>query len=468
MFTKLRHYTTIGFALILVVGLMACQPETPASNANPSTPDQTTASQPSQETERVVLAEGQVVPLEYNNLSFQTGGRVANILVEEGDEVAAGDPLIQLEPRDFELTLAQAEARLASAQGGVMAASAAQASAEARLTTAELAVTSAEAQLALVQAGPRPEQVEAAEKSLAAAQAGVGQAAGSRDAALNISNAQIEAARAQVAAAQADYQAIQDGYDTIIDTCFTDQDGNEICPLLGPTEENARFQLQAANLNLQAAQAGLDQLLAGPTAAQRSAAGGAVSVAIANREGAEAQLALILAGATPEQIRQAEVGVDQARLGIAQAEAAVTQAQAAVTQAQAVVTTAEAGVAAAQAALDRLTLTAVFDGTVARIDIGVGEIASPAVPVVTVADFSAWLVETTDLTELDVANVTEGANVTIELDAIPNETLNGTVTQVATVASLSQGDIVYAVEIELAPAPNLPIRWGMTAFVTVE
>lgn len=459
-------------SILLLAGalvLVACQPQSasePAATAAESV-NNTTALQ-DEPTSRGVLAEGELVPLQFATLSFQTGGRVAAILVEEGDEVQAGDPLIQLDATDLELALAQAEARLNSAQGSLNAANAQLASAQARVTTAELAVTSAEASLDLVLAGPRPEEIEALEKNIAAAEASVAQAAGNRDAALNISDAQIEAARAQVAAAQADYEALADGYETIITTCFTGPDGNEVCPLLGPVEENTRFQLEAAELNLQAAQATLNQLLAGPTAGQRSAASGGVAIAVANQAAAQAQLELLLAGATPEQIRQAEVAVDQARLGITQAEVAVTQAEAGVTQAEAAVATAQVGVDVAQAALDRMTLSAPYAGTVARITIDEGEIVSLGVPVLTLADFSSWLVVTTDLTELDVANVTNGAPVDVQFDAIPDETVNGTVTNIARKSSLSQGDIVYEVEIELESVTDLPLRWGMTAFVDVK
>lgn len=446
---------------VLGLFLMACQP-TAAPVA------QTDTDEPAAPVAGGVLAEGRIVPLQFTNLAFQTGGVVAEILVAEGDAVQVGDPLIQLEDTDVQLALAQAEARLNSALGGVSAAEAQLSAAQARVATAELLVQSAEAQLTLIQAGPRPEEVEAAEKNIAAAEAGVLQASGQRAVALTVSNAQIEAARAQVAAAQADYTAVSDAYNTITTTCFTTPEGEEVCPLLGPTEESTRQQLRVAELSLAAAQAALDQLVAGPTAAQQYAASGGVGVAAAQQGAAEAQLALLQAGASPEQIRQVEVGVEQARLGIAQAEAAVVQAEAGVVQAQAAVTTAEAAVAQTEAVLGRLVLTAVQAGTVSQINIEVGELASPGVPVVTVADFSQWLVETTDLTELDVAKIEVGGQVQVQVDAIPGETLQGTVTKIGQTAALSQGDVVYQVTLALDPAPNLPLRWGMTVFVEVE
>ena len=114
---------------------------------------------------------------------------------------------------------------------------------------------------------------------------------------------------------------------------------------------------------------------------------GGVTLATAGRDIAQAQLNLLLAGATPEQIAAAEVGVLQAQVGVDIAKAAVTQLEAAVVQAEAGVTAAEAGLASTEAMLDRLTLKSTIDGTVSRISINVGELVGAGVPIVTMADF---------------------------------------------------------------------------------
>ena len=447
-----------------LLGGMACQPT--AVSPPPAPPAQTTPAPPPPALSQSITAEGRIVPQQFTTLAFQVGGVVAEILVAEGDTVASGDPLIRLDETDAQLALAQAHTRLATAEGGVLAAQAQLASARARITTAELAVQAANAQLALVQAGPRPEELAVAEQNIAAAQAAVAQASGVRDVALTISTAQVEAARAQVAAAQADYTAVQDAYDRIITTCFTTPDGQEVCPLLGSTEEETRRQLEVARLNLAAAQAALNQLQAGPTAAQQTAAGGGVGVAVAQQQTAEAQLALLQAGATPEQIRQAEIGVAQAELGVAQANAAVAQAEAGVGQAQAAVLAAQTGVDTAEVWLAKLTLTAVQAGTVAQLDINVGELATPAVPLVVVADFSQWWVETVDLTELDVAKLAVGQVLQVQVEAIPTAVLVGRVIKIGQTAAFTRGDVVYQVTLALDPAPQYPLRWGMTVVVT--
>jgi multidrug efflux pump subunit AcrA (membrane-fusion protein) len=125
---------------------------------------------------------------------------------------------------------------------------------------------------------------------------------------------------------------------------------------------------------------------------------------------------------------------------------------------------ARANLAAARAALADVELTAPFDGTVAGLKVKGGESVTPGQVVVSIADFSGWIVKTTDLTELDVVDISEGQPVSITLDAIPDTTLDGEVQTIGQNFSEKQGDIVYEVTVELTE--SLPtMRWGMTAEV---
>lgn len=413
-----------------------------------------------------VSAEGVVEPAAYARLSLQIGGTVAEIVAPEGTAVSAGDVILRLDTQELDTAVAQAQARLQAAQASLTAAQTALQQAQTAVSTAEITLKAAQANLALVQAGPLPEEVSAAEAALAAAEAAVTQAAASRDAALTIADpADIQQAEANLAQATAELRALEEQYQDILDTCFDTPDG-EVCPLYGTVEENTRRQLEAARLSQAAAQAALDALKQGATPAQRQAADAAVALAVANRDAAQARLDLLLAGATPEQIRVAEAAVSQAEVGIEIAQAGVAQAEAGVAQAEAGVAAAETAVAQAQALADKAVLRAPFAGTVAQIEAAEGELAGTAVPIVTLADFSGWLVKTTDLTELDVPLVAEGAPAQITIDALPNATLTGTVTHIAHTATLSRGDIVYEVTITLDDPPPA-LRWGMTAFVDI-
>ncbi|MDX1416677.1 MAG: HlyD family efflux transporter periplasmic adaptor subunit [Candidatus Promineifilaceae bacterium] len=415
-----------------------------------------------------VSAEGEVVPDISADLSFQIGGTVAEILVESGDTLSAGDPIMRLDSEILQNNLSQAEAGLTSAEAALEAAKAELAVAQSGVQRAQLDTTAAEAQLALTRAGATDEELEAAENNLAAADASIVAAAGDRDASVRVSDAAVQSAQAQVALAQAQLDQLQRTYDTIIDTCFEKQGGGEFCPLYGPVEEQTRAQLEAAKVNLAAAQAAEAEARAGATPAERQLANTGVSIAAASRDQAQAQLDLLLAGPRTELIQQAEVGVAQAQLGEEQAQVQVTLAEAAVTQAEAAVTQAEANVQAAQKALERMTLTAPFDGAVGDVLTEVGELVIPGQPVARYADFSNWLVKTTDLTELDVVAVKNGLPARIILDAVPGEEIAGIVTDIASVASVVRGDVTYEVTIDLDDDADLPLRWGMTAAVDIE
>jgi multidrug resistance efflux pump len=424
----------------------------------------------------VVLAEGEITPQRHAGLSFPVGGRVMEILVQEGDSVQAGDPLLRLETADLEISLQEAQAVLDAATAGLESARTQLQLALAGVETARAGVKTAQAGLALIKAPPLSEAVAAAENELRAAEAGISQAEGNREVILNVGTAaRVRAAEANVAAAEAETRALEDFYNNTVLKCVTVEvptaDGTkkdkEICPLYGWVEENTRFRLEASRAKLSAARAALDELRAGPTAAQRQAADSAVDVAEAQRDAAQAQLNLLLAAAKPEQIRQAEVDVEQAELGVAQAQVAVAQAEAAVAQAEARVQGAQAAVDAVQAALDKMTLRAVFDGTVADLSPELGQVVAPGVPVVTLADLGTWVVETTDLMELDVAAVSVGLPVDVKFDAFPDASVSGRVTDIADVSLLNRGDVTYVVTIALDQEPAVPLRWGMTAFVNI-
>ena len=127
----------------------------------------------------------------------------------------------------------------------------------------------------------------------------------------------------------------------------------------------------------------------------------------------------------------------------------------------------EARLRAAEAGLAAFTVTAPFDGIVADLPARLGSSINAGQIAVTIADFSSWLVVTTDLTEIDVVELAEGDPVAIRLDALPEVELTGTVLSIGQTFAESQGDVVY--EVTLLLDDTLPaLRWGMTAAVSFE
>jgi len=132
--------------------------------------------------------------------------------------------------------------------------------------------------------------------------------------------------------------------------------------------------------------------------------------------------------------------------------------------AQARVKTANAAVASAQSTLNAQQLSAGMAGTVVDTNVLPGQQVSAGQTLLSVADYSSWIVQTDNLTETDVVNVHLGQEVQIMPDALPNMTLKGKVTHIDNRFALVNGDITYVVTVTLEQT-DPRIRWGMTVAV---
>ncbi|MBI4926405.1 MAG: efflux RND transporter periplasmic adaptor subunit [Anaerolineae bacterium] len=132
--------------------------------------------------------------------------------------------------------------------------------------------------------------------------------------------------------------------------------------------------------------------------------------------------------------------------------------------AEARLASAGAALNSAQAAMDALELTATLAGQVVDLNLQAGERVAAGQPVMTVADASQWIVETDNLTEIDVVNVKVGQKAKITLDALPTLTLDAEVTHVTARYAEKRGDITYTVTLVLSQTDPM-LRWGMTAAV---
>lgn len=367
-----------------------------------------------QDAEGKVVAEAVIEPVQWSELRFEGGSTVVEVLVEEGDVVSEGDLLVRLDATDAELGVLEAEAALALA----------------------------EAQLAQVQAGPRQQEIAVAQARLAAAEVALAQAVAQQDElAAGATDAQIAATRAEIAAARITLRQAEEEHDDTLD-CVEVQKGNgeeeKVCPLLGPTEERARFALEAANDALVVAQVELAALQDGVEPQLRAAQAGVESAA-AQWEAAQARLDLVKAGSRPEEIASVEVQVAQAAVAVA----------------------------AAESAIERFELRAPSAGTVTKVTVDVGETAAPGEVVVIMASLDQLQARTTDLTELDIARVAEGQSVMVTVDALPGDEFRGRVTRIGEQGVDYRGDVTYPVFIALdGDVPGL--RWGMTALVEID
>ena len=128
---------------------------------------------------------------------------------------------------------------------------------------------------------------------------------------------------------------------------------------------------------------------------------------------------------------------------------------------------AQAQISAAQSNLANYVITTPFDGVVAEVAVKTGEQVSPETRIVSVADASAWVIETTDVTELEVVKLAVGQSVTFTADAIDEVTMNGVVTEISQSSILQGGDVIYTVRIA-AHDVDPRVKWGMTVEVVFE
>ena len=330
-----------------------------------------------------VDATGSVAPETRLELSFKSAGRVAEIMVEEGDQVEAGEALARLETADLEQALIQAQASLAISEAQ-LAQTEDGASAE-ELASARAALESALADYEDVKAGPSQEDI-------------------------TVAKADMEKARIALEKAQADYDKI------------SWQAG------LGATAEASTLQ-----------QASVDY------------------------ERARAQYELTVDRPTDSELKQAEAQIAQAQATLAALEEQPTPEDLAIARAQ--VTQARSTLTQAQLNLDEATLVAPFAGTVADVNIEVGQIVNSGTPVIVLTDPTSYYVDLY-IDETEIGKVQVGQPVVITLDAFPNEEIEGEVTVIKSIGTVSGGIVTYEVRVEIAPT-EVSIRPDMTASATV-
>jgi multidrug efflux pump subunit AcrA (membrane-fusion protein) len=122
---------------------------------------------------------------------------------------------------------------------------------------------------------------------------------------------------------------------------------------------------------------------------------------------------------------------------------------------------AKANLDAAKDALANYVIAAPFSGSVADVSVKAGEQVTPDTRVVSLIDDSQWFVETTDVTELEVVDISLGQEVHLRPDAIPDLELTGTVTEISNAFTQTGGDILYTVRIRV-DGSDPRVKWGMT------
>jgi HlyD family secretion protein len=288
------------------------------------------------------------------DLNSKIQGRVARVLVDEGDRIRRGQLLIQLDDADLRAQVASARANLSTAQARLQQSIAGLPAREQQVGTtieqARAALGTARAryrqavlnepvqrQAAETQVATARETVRTAQARLAQARRTARQSELQTVAGVRAAEAGVRSAQAAVARSQASLAEVRRG-------------SREQQIAQSQAQVNiAQAQLRDAETELNRQR----QLFEGGATARATVdtAQTRFDVARANLEAAQQQLSLVREGATNEQIRQAEEAVRVAEEGVRQAQAQLGQARAtrlSATNAQNDITTALAALGQAQ------------------------------------------------------------------------------------------------------------------------
>jgi RND family efflux transporter MFP subunit len=120
----------------------------------------------------------------------------------------------------------------------------------------------------------------------------------------------------------------------------------------------------------------------------------------------------------------------------------------------------------ANAELAQTILYAPFAATVISVEIQPGEFVQPGQIVITLAILDNMEIETTDLSELNIASVEIGQPATVYVEVLEKE-FSGEVTAISPISDTIGGDVVYTVTIKLDEQPT-GLLWGMSADVEIQ
>jgi len=341
--------------------------------------------------DQMLIAEGRLEPLNSLAHSFSISGQVAEVLVENGEIVKAGQTLARLDDSSSaELALSNAKAEALAAQQQF----------DQLQSTTDLAL--AQAQLDLATARQDYDKIrwnQIQENQARSTNAEV-----------------INAARAAVTIAEDHVEKAEERYNDFSETKDSD-----------PLKAAALSTLANARLNLDKAKLNLNYYLNPPNEYDLAISNAEVAVAKARFE--EAQRLL----------EKLQNGLDSDELAMARAR----------------LESANAAVLSAQHQIDSLTLKANIDGSIVDLNLQVGQKVTAGEIAVVVADFSNWLVKTDNLTETDVTSITLGQSINLMLDALPEKKFEGEVTYINSLFEEKRGDITYTVTILLTQTDPL-------------
>jgi membrane fusion protein, multidrug efflux system len=352
----------------------------------------------------IVKTDNAYVRADITMISAKTEGYVRSLAIADNAKVQAGDLLVQLDPRDSDVSIAAAKADLAGAMAG-----AARARAEASRISSDAQRMAAEAVAA---------RAGASQANALARQAS--SEARSRSLSVGVASAQVEAGSDLVIQAQASLRAAEAARSVA-------------------SADQGRYGALASRGYV--SQARMDQVNAQARAADAKVAEARAAIAVARQ-----QVSVLSAtrAKTSSDVGSAGAGADSAQSGAqgalarAQASAAAAQSgQTAIGSAVASISAADAAVQAARARLDGARLgqgygsvVAPVSGQVANRSVQVGQLVRPGAILMAIVPLDQVFV-VANFKETQIGKLSIGQPVTLKIDAFPDEQVTGVIDSLA-------------------------------------
>jgi HlyD family secretion protein len=408
-------------------------------------------------------------------ISPETGGRVVEVLADEGDVVQAGDILFSLDDELLRAQRGRAEAALASAEANLDAVTASRASAQAALNAAQaqynLAVYAArlEAMPGRVTAWgadapdefeqpvwyfEKSEQLVSAENEVQAAKADLEiERTNFQNVIQDASNADLVSAEKRLSDSQTAFLVAKDVLNR------AQSQGDE------QLETYAQDQFDNAKAELEAAQSSYDQMLSDTAASDVLEARARLAVAQERYETALDRWNQLQTGDDSLKVQAAQAAVQQAQANISQIEARIIQAEKAIAQAQ-------AELELLDVQMEKLIIRAAVTGVVLNRNIEPGEIVKPGGTALTLGLLDDLSI-TVYVPEDRYGQISLGDVVAVTVDSFPGETFSASVVRIADKAEFTPRNVqtvegrrstVFAVELAVSD-PAGQLKPGMPADV---
>ncbi|HJT25780.1 MAG TPA: efflux RND transporter periplasmic adaptor subunit [Pyrinomonadaceae bacterium] len=323
-------------------------------------------------------------------VSPKASGYVAKIYVNDNQQVKAGDLIVELDARDYEVRLQQAKAAL---DAGLAKEN--EAKTNVTLTRATTSATVQQARATVQKSRSDVASSRAGAASLRSRASEATSAVSTAQANLAQTQAQVVAAQADVTRANADVERYRELY-------AKDEISQQRLVQAETTANTAAAQLEVARQRVTAAEARVNEARAAQNAAAQTAQQAQTQIGSAQASVNEALGRLAQANAAPQQV-------------------AVSQAQAETAGA----TTEQLRSQVAQAELE-LSYTKIYapeDGRVTRKSVEEGALVQIGQPLLAIVPGDVWV--TANFKENQIGRMTPGQSVEISVDAYPDKKFRG-------------------------------------------